>query len=154
VDDTEDWIEFYDQALADGDEGIVIKRIGVPYRKHSRNGKSRDWIRVKPHRDQDLFAIGPDRTEGGALTVQVGLWENGRAKRVQNLQLPTARLVNGELMYINPETRKLESLVGKVFTARCREVWDSGGMRGAAFLRWRADKTPEMCDGVVTLVDM
>jgi hypothetical protein len=63
-------------------------------------------------------------------------------------------MLNGELVYRNPETDEIESLVGKVFTARCREVWDSGGMRGAAFLRWRPDKTPEMCDGVVTLVDM
>jgi len=37
-------------------------------------------------------------------------------------------------MYINPETRLLEPLIGKVFTVQCREVWDSGGMRGASFL--------------------
>jgi ATP-dependent DNA ligase len=152
--ENEDWTEFYDRIIAAGGEGVVIKRIGIPYRAFRSDGKSSDWIRIKPHREVDFVAMGPDQTSGGDLTVQLGLWENGQLVRKQNYQLPTARMDGDMLVYRNPMTGAWEPLVGVVVTMTGREVFDSGSLRSAVFKCWRPDKTPEMCDGTITFVEL
>ena len=152
--DDEDWTEFYDRIIAEGGEGVVIKKIGVPYRSSRSDGKSNDWIRVKPQREVDFVAMGPDETSGGDLTIQLGLWDGSKLVRKQNYQLPTARMKDGLLVYRNPATDTWEPLVGQAVTMVGREVFDSGSLRSAVFKCWRSDKTPEMCDGTATFMEL
>jgi len=68
--------ELYREACRKGLEGVIAKRADSPY----RGGRSRDWLKLKCHAEQELVIGGftapkGSRTEFGALLV--GYWEDG-----------------------------------------------------------------------------
>jgi len=68
--------EVYRQACEKGLEGVIAKRADSPY----HGGRSRDWLKLKCHAEQELVIggfTGPkgSRTEFGALLV--GYYEDG-----------------------------------------------------------------------------
>ena len=128
------FLAFYEACLKNGDEGVVIKRLNVSGKTGRSSGKTDDWIRVKPDRNMDYVVMGPDKTDGGDLTAQLGLYKNGKLTKVIKYQLPEMHLVNGRLL----EEGRVVEMVGQ-------EIFKSGAMRGARFNRWRTDKTKEMC---------
>jgi DNA ligase D-like protein (predicted ligase) len=68
--------ELYREACRKGLEGVIAKRADSPY----QGGRSRDWLKLKCHAEQELVIGGftaprGSRTEFGALLV--GYYENG-----------------------------------------------------------------------------
>jgi bifunctional non-homologous end joining protein LigD len=68
--------ELYREACEKGLEGVIAKRADSPY----RGGRSRDWLKLKCHAEQELVIGGftaprGSRTEFGALLV--GYYEDG-----------------------------------------------------------------------------
>ncbi len=68
--------ELYREACRKGLEGVIAKRADSPY----RGGRSRDWLKLKCHHEQELVIGGftapkGSRTEFGALLV--GYYEDG-----------------------------------------------------------------------------
>ena len=68
--------ELYREACRKGLEGVIAKRADSPY----HGGRSRDWLKLKCHAEQELVIGGftaprGSRTEFGALLV--GYYENG-----------------------------------------------------------------------------
>jgi hypothetical protein len=151
---THGFVSFYDRALKEGDEGVVIKKLGTKYRSLRSDGKTEDWIRIKPWREVDYFVMHPAETASGDLTVQLGLWRNGRAVPILKYQLPGVRLIEGQLCLWDARRKIATPCEGMVITMRGREVMDSGALRHAQPLRWRDDKTAEMCNGYVKYVEM
>ncbi|HUS89518.1 MAG TPA: hypothetical protein VMW91_09160 [Desulfosporosinus sp.] len=143
VEDTnKGFIKFYDSTLKIGDEGVVVKRVDVSGWSYRASGKTDDWVRVKPMQTIDYAVMGPDRTDGGELTARLGLWDNGKLRKVLKYQLPKMTLLsNGSL-----------AEEGCVVEMYGRELFESGSLRSAQFLRWREDKTPNMCDGTINRV--
>lgn len=143
VEDTDrDFIKFYDSTLQDGDEGVVVKRLDLSGWSYRSSGKTDDWVRVKPIQTIDYVVMGPDKTDGGDLTARLGLWDNGELRKVLKYQLPKMTLMSdGSLAE--------EGLVVEMYG---RELFKSGSLRSAQFLRFRDDKLPEMCTGTINRV--
>jgi bifunctional non-homologous end joining protein LigD len=73
--------ELYREACAKGLEGVMAKRADSPYRS---GGRSRDWLKLKCHAEQELVIGGytapkGSRTEFGALLV--GYYDDGGTLR-------------------------------------------------------------------------
>jgi bifunctional non-homologous end joining protein LigD len=71
--------EMFRDACERGLEGVIAKRAGSPY----RSGRSRDWLKLKCHAEQELVIGGftapkGSRTEFGALLV--GYYEDGQLR--------------------------------------------------------------------------
>jgi bifunctional non-homologous end joining protein LigD len=69
--------ELFREACRKGLEGVIAKRADSPYRS---GGRSRDWLKLKCHAEQELVIGGftapqGSRTDFGALLV--GYWEDG-----------------------------------------------------------------------------
>jgi hypothetical protein len=92
----------------------------------------------------DYVVMGPDKTKLGDLTAQLGIWDHGQLRRVYTYQLP-------EMTLLRSGRLKEE---GRVVEMEGRELFKSGSLRSAQFLRWRNDKTPEMCDGSINMVQL
>jgi hypothetical protein len=138
---------FYDEALADGDEGVVLKDLNSPYRTRS-NGKNDHWIRVKPERHIDFVILGVERTASNDWTVTLGYIKNGKLQRMQAYQLRDVRVIEG-MPYQEEKNGDLIPAIGLVIEMCGWEVHESGALRGAQPVCWRPDKTAEMCTGIV-----
>lgn len=134
--------EFYDEVVAAGGEGLVLKRLDVSGWTYKSDGKSPYWFRIKPRRTVDYVVMGPDKTESGALTAQLGLCIKGKLKPILKYQLPKMNLL--------PTGKLLEE--GMVVEMIGYELFKSGALRSGQFVKWRMDKTPEMCDGKQMIV--
>jgi bifunctional non-homologous end joining protein LigD len=71
--------QVYREACEKGLEGVIAKRADSPYRE----GRSRDWLKLKCHAEQELVVGGftapkGSRTQFGALLV--GYYEDGRLR--------------------------------------------------------------------------
>jgi bifunctional non-homologous end joining protein LigD len=71
--------EMFRDACERGLEGVIAKRAGSPY----RSGRSRDWLKLKCHAEQELVIGGftapkGSRTEFGALLM--GYYEDGQLR--------------------------------------------------------------------------
>lgn len=132
------FLPFYDRILSEGGEGIVLKPLDLAARPTRADGKTPEWLRVKPWRTVDYIVVGPARTEKGELSAKLGLWGNGKPRVVLQCSLPDLELdESGEKLVQE----------GQVVELYGRELFDSGAIRHAVFRRWRKDKTPEMCTG-------
>jgi DNA ligase D-like protein (predicted ligase) len=68
--------QMYRAACARGDEGVVAKRAAAPY----SGGRSKDWLKFKCVRDQELVIGGwtePKGSRTGLGALLVGYYENG-----------------------------------------------------------------------------
>ena len=144
--------DFYDKTIADGDEGVVVKDVNSNYSFRDSNGKTPQWIRIKPWRNVDYFIIEEDYTATGNITVKLGLVRNGKIETVMRYPLADVKLIDGELVRIIGK-RKIPA-IGQVIEMCGREVFKSGALRSAQPVRWRDDKTFDMCTGLVEYMEL
>lgn len=122
----------YDEWLAQGLEGCVLKRADSKYATPRTDGKTDLWHRCKKRLTEDYVLCGIGKTKGGALAGLWGLFKNGKLTQVFQKGCP--------------ENLLQEKYVGKVVCEFMGwERFDSGALRHAQFVRARPDKTPEMC---------
>lgn len=125
---------FYDEVLASGGEGLVVKPLASPYLgEKGQSGKRRDWFKVKPLHTVDYVCIGIGETDLGNTFMELGLWANGKLKRISKVQVPTQH--RGEEAV----------LIGKVIEIKGAEIFDSGVVRHGRFNRLRDDKEAAEC---------
>jgi bifunctional non-homologous end joining protein LigD len=72
-------VEFFEQACAQGWEGLIAKRADAPYRP----GRSTDWLKFKCAKDQE-FVVGGYTRPGGSRTgfgaLLLGYYERGNLR--------------------------------------------------------------------------
>jgi ATP-dependent DNA ligase len=154
-----DWLAQF-EAL--GLDGVVAKRIGVPYLSGSRDGV----VKVKEHRTADCVVVGirwkGDRRE--IATLLLGLYRDdggldyvgscavaaSRRKEVADRVLPLVEVVPGR-RFSEPNrwgTGELEEASVRpelVVEVRYDKVQGSRFRHGTKLLRWRDDKAPRDC---------
>ncbi len=128
---------WFDEVVASGGEGLVLKRKDATCRPTNADGKIDTWAKCKPYRSVDYIVVSVGKAAKGTPNVDLGLYKNGRVVKVLTCTLP-------------PEWRKLspERLVGYVVEAEGREIWPSGALRHAQLGHRsgpRTDKSPEEC---------
>jgi ATP-dependent DNA ligase len=129
---THDFQAFFESVSKTDGEGLVLKRLGKPYKKHGSNGKTDDWIRCKRFRFVDYVVMSIGRSDSGSPNFQVGLYDGKKLTRVATIKnIPVG------LDY--------HALVGKVIECKGAEIHDSGALRHGHYERTRCDKDPEEC---------
>ena len=153
---------FFDEAVADGQEGVILKRLDAPY-DAGRRGSA--WVKVKPRHTLDLVVLavewgsgrrqgwlsnihlGARRPEGGfvmlgktfkGMTDEMLAWQTERF-----LALETHRA--GHVVHLRPE-----QLVEIAFDGVQRSTRYPGGvaLRFARVLRYRDDKPVDEADTI------
>ena len=158
--------KFFDDAIARGHEGIVVKSLDSPYEAGRRGA---GWQKVKPRHTLDLVVLaaewGHGRRQGWLSNLHLGArdpasggfvmlgktfkgltdslleWQTSRL-----LELETAR--DGLVVHVRPEL-----VVEIAFDGIQNSSRYEGGMalRFARVLRYRPDKTPDEADVVDTV---
>jgi len=123
--------QFYDEVMAAGGEGIVLKQKDSKYISEYSSGKTTKWVRCKPTNTLDFFVMGTGLTESRVPNLELGLYKNGKLCYVQSLTVPKGY--------------RAKELVGKVIECVGDVQMDSGALRHARFKRVRNDKNPEAC---------
>ena len=156
---------FFDDVVARGHEGVVVKDPQAPYAAGRRGA---GWVKVKPRRTADLVVIAVEwgsgrrqgwlsnihlaaRGEDGEL-VMVGKTFKGMTDAILQWQterflaLETAR--EGHVVHVRPE-QVVEIAYDAVQTSR---RYPGGiALRFARVLRYRDDKTPDEADTLDSL---
>ncbi|MFD6389281.1 ATP-dependent DNA ligase [Nocardia sp. NPDC060259] len=161
--DAEAAAEYYDDALAVGNEGVMVKSLDAPYAA-GRRGKS--WQKIKPAHTLDLLVIGAEWGYGrrtGFLSnlhlaaldpetgepVMVGKTFKGLTDellRWQTEQFPRYQThTDGHAVFLRPELVVEIALDGVQTSTRY-----PGGvaLRFARVLRYRPDKEPAQADTI------
>ena len=74
-----DGVAYHDEACGKGWEGVIAKRAAAPY----VSGRSRDWLKFKCVRDQELVVGGftdPQGSRAGFGALLVGYYDDGRLR--------------------------------------------------------------------------
>jgi DNA ligase-1 len=158
--------EFFDRAVAEGQEGVIIKRLDAPY-DSGRRGSA--WVKVKPRHTLDLVVLavewGSGRRQGWLSNIHLGArdpeggpdhefvmlgktfkgmtdemlaWQTERF-----LELETSR--SSHVVHLRPE-----QVVEIAFDGIQRSTRYPGGvaLRFARVLRYRDDKGPDEADTI------
>jgi ATP-dependent DNA ligase I len=157
---------FFDDALAHGHEGVVVKSLAAPYAAGRRGA---GWIKVKPRHTLDLVVLavewGHGRRHGWLSNLHLGardpdtggfvmLGKTFKGLTDELLAWQTARLLELEerrdsyTVYVRPE------LVAEIaFDGVQRSPRYPGGLalRFARVLRYREDKTAAEADTIDTI---
>jgi DNA ligase-1 len=159
TDSVEEAGSFFDDAVADGQEGVILKRLDAPY-DAGRRGSA--WVKVKPRHTLDLVVLavewGSGRRQGWLSNIHLGArqgdgfvmlgktfkgmtdemlaWQTERF-----LELETSRA--GHVVHLRPE-----QVVEIAFDGVQRSTRYPGGvaLRFARVLRYRDDKPPSEAD--------
>jgi ATP-dependent DNA ligase len=123
------WNEWYEEIVARGGEGLVIKRKDSIYRAVNSDGKIDSWKRLKPMRTVDAVILGHGVAEKGGINLDIGLKRKGKVVRVQRCSLPVAW-----------RSYDLESLKGQIVEIVGYEQFPSGAIRSGQIVRLRPDK--------------
>ncbi len=158
--------EFFEEVLAAGHEGVVVKDPGAPYAAGRRGA---GWVKVKPRRTADLVVLavewGSGRRQGWLSNIHLGARDAATGELVmvgktfkgmtdallawqteRFLALETGR--EGHVVHVRPE-QVVEIAYDGVQTSR---RYPGGiALRFARVLRYRDDKGPDEAD---TLADL
>ncbi|MGA7229008.1 MAG: ATP-dependent DNA ligase [Acidimicrobiia bacterium] len=156
---------FFDQTVASGFEGVVVKALDQPYQAGRRGA---GWLKVKPTHTLDLVVMAAEwgsgrrsgwlsnihlgaRGEGGelvmlgktfkGLTDEMLQWQTGRFLEIEDHR-------SGHVVYVKPE------LVYEIaFDGVQRSTRYPGGvaLRFARVKRYRDDKGPNDADTIATV---
>ena len=159
---TEDAQGFFDQAIADGQEGVILKRLDAPY-DAGRRGSA--WIKVKPRHTLDLVVLavewGNGRRQGWLSNIHMGargpdggfvmLGKTFKGMTDEMLAWQTERFLALEthrerhVVHLRPE-----QVVEIAFDGVQRSTRYPGGvaLRFARVLRYRDDKGPHEIDSL------
>ncbi|HET7736143.1 MAG TPA: ATP-dependent DNA ligase [Nocardioidaceae bacterium] len=166
TDDAAAATRFFDEVVAQGHEGVVVKDLSSPY-DAGRRGSA--WLKVKPRHTLDLVVLavewGSGRREGwlsnihlGARDPEVGgfvmLGKTFKGMTDEMLAWQTERfleLETGRSRHV--VTVRPEQVVEIAFDGVQRSSRYPGGMalRFARVLRYRDDKPPEEADTIDTV---
>ncbi len=162
---------FFDQAIAEGQEGVILKRLDAPY-DAGRRGSA--WVKVKPRHTLDLVVLavewGSGRRQGWLSNIHMGardpetgadseqhwvmLGKTFKGMTDEMLAWQTERFLEletgreGHVVHVRPE-----QVVEIAFDGVQRSRRYPGGvaLRFARVLRYRDDKRPDEVD---TLADV
>ena len=161
--------EFFDQALAAGHEGLMVKSLEAPYAAGARGS---GWFKVKPAHTLDLVVLaaewGSGRRQGWLSNLHLGARDPAGARwhmigktfkgltdatlewqtrRLQELQLGT----DGWVVHVRPEL-----LVEVAFNdVQASPRYESGvALRFARVRRYRPDKPAAEADTIDTVRDI
>jgi DNA ligase-1 len=151
---------FFDQAIADGQEGVILKRLDAPY-DAGRRGSA--WVKVKPRHTLDLVVLavewGSGRRQGWLSNIHLGalgpdgvpvmLGKTFKGMTDEMLTWQTERFLgletsrSGHVVHLRPE-----QVVEIAFDGVQRSTRYPGGvaLRFARVLRYRDDKTAAEAD--------
>jgi DNA ligase-1 len=152
--------DFFDRAIADGQEGVIIKRLDAPY-DAGRRGSA--WVKVKPRHTLDLVVLGVEwgsgRRQGWLSNLHLGargpdggfvmLGKTFKGLTDEILQWQTERFLgletgrSGHVVQVRPE-----QVVEIAFDGVQRSTRYPGGvaLRFARVLRYRDDKSAAEAD--------
>lgn len=163
-----------DLLLAQGWEGMMLKRLDAPYTDTTVTGqRSKDLLKVKPFKEDDVIITGfgfgtgeynqhrisritfaqfvrPEDLTDKMTPLpshQIAAWE-GLASIPNNGMVLVDMGQTSGLTYEQEEMFRadMEGFVGKVMQVRYQQRWpETGKMRHPAFVRIRDDKTPKDC---------
>nr|BFF18204.1 hypothetical protein GCM10025730_17250 [Promicromonospora thailandica] len=163
--DAEAAADFFAGALAEGQEGVVVKTLDAPYAAGRRGA---GWVKVKPRRTLDLVVLGVERGSGrrqgwlsnihlGARDPEGGFVMLGKTfkgmtdetlawqtERFRELQVED----DGWVVTVRPE-----QVVEIAFDGVQRSPRYPGGvaLRFARVIRYRDDKSPAEADTIDTV---
>jgi bifunctional non-homologous end joining protein LigD len=133
----------YNELLAQGFEGAIIKRLSAPYASGKR-GKG--WQKVKPVDEMDCVIMGFKPGENG-FSGMIGAIEFGQ---YQNGTLTYRGRCSGMDMKVRKAMSADEqSYIGKVISLAYGEIMPSGAPRFPRFMRLRDDKLAQDCEWTV-----
>jgi DNA ligase-1 len=163
--------QFFDEAIADGQEGVILKRLDAPY-DAGRRGSA--WIKVKPRHTLDLVVLavewGSGRRQGWLSNIHLGardpstgadseqpwvmLGKTFKGMTDEMLAWQTERFLGletgraGHVVHVRPE-----QVVEIAFDGLQRSTRYPGGvaLRFARVLRYRDDKTADEADTIETV---
>ena len=156
---------FFDEAIADGQEGVILKRLDAPY-DAGRRGSA--WVKVKPRHTLDLVVLavewGSGRRQGWLSNIHLGarqadgslvmLGKTFKGMTDEILQWQTERFLgletsrSGHVVHVEPV-----QVVEIAFDGVQRSTRYPGGvaLRFARVLRYRDDKTAAEADLLETV---
>lgn len=165
--------KLYEEIIAKGGEGIILKDMGATYYQGKRH---KSWVKVKKQRTFDVVFMGIElakdesvkkgdstasvtRIKGKAGAIRYGQYTAKPAIAIQTestlfagLQIPqtSERVELGTVSGFDDATRdditaNAEQYVGRVFEVTGQEQFASGSIRHPRFLQWRDDKRAEDC---------
>jgi DNA ligase-1 len=163
TDDVEPATRFFDDALAAGQEGVVVKALDAPYAAGRRGA---GWIKVKPRHTLDLVVLavewGSGRRRGTLSNIHLGardprndgwvmLGKTFKGMTDEMLAWQTERFLALEtsrsehVVHVRPE-----QVVEIAFDGLQRSTRYPGGLalRFARVLRYRDDKRPDEADTI------
>ena len=161
TDSTEQAQSFFDRALADGQEGVIVKRLDAPY-DAGRRGSA--WVKVKPRHTLDLVVLavewGSGRRRGWLSNIHLGardgdgfvmLGKTFKGMTDEMLAWQTERFLGletgreGHVVHLRPE-----QVVEIAFDGLQRSTRYPGGvaLRFARVLRYRDDKSAAEADTI------
>ncbi len=155
--------QFFDRAIADGQEGVILKRLDAPY-DAGRRGSA--WVKVKPRHTLDLVVLavewGSGRRQGWLSNIHLGardpstggfvmLGKTFKGMTDEMLTWQTERFLEletgreGHVVHLRPE-----QVVEIAFDGLQRSTRYPGGLalRFARVLRYRDDKTAAEADTI------
>jgi DNA ligase-1 len=166
TDDPDAVAEFFGDAVAGGQEGVILKRLDAPY-DAGRRGSA--WVKVKPRHTLDLVVLavewGSGRRRGWLSNIWLGaragdagpeqrwvmLGKTFKGMTDEMLARQTERFLalethrDGHVVHVRPE-----QVVEIAFDGLQRSTRYPGGLalRFARVLRYRDDKTAEEADTI------
>lgn len=161
--------EFFDAAVAGGQEGVVVKALQAPY-DAGRRGSA--WVKVKPRHTLDLVVIavewGSGRRQGWLSNIHLAardaetggfvmLGKTFKGMTDEMLRWQTARFLKLEVSRSAYVVELLpEQVVEIAFDGLQRSIRYPGGvaLRFARVVRYRNDKTAGDADTMSTIMDI
>ena len=162
TDDPEAAQRFFDDAVARGQEGVVVKSLDAPYEAGRRGA---GWVKVKPRHTLDLVVLavewGSGRRQGWLSNIHLGARDPGggfvmlgktfKGMTDEILQWQTERFLeleesrDGHVVYVRPE-----QVVEIAFDGLQRSTRYPGGLalRFARVVRYRDDKSADEADTI------